>query len=521
VNIAQILSGQAYERGDAPALIDVRGGQDRVLSFRALESASARFAEQIVNSGIGEGDAVLILHPMASELYAFLIALFRLGAVGMFLDPSAGREYVEHCLRIHPPKAFFASAKAQLLRLWIPALRRVTPVFCTTALPSTRHLSLRAQGPERNAIAALPESAPALITFTSGSTGEPKAALRTHGFLVAQHRVLQASLHHCAGTMDMTTLPVFVLANLASGIASVIPDADLRRPGHIAARPVLQQLQRLPITTLAASPAFVARLTEECRNTGLRIANLKHLFMGGAPVFPADLRQAQDAFPQAEIAAVYGSTEAEPMAEASLADISPEDFDAMEQGRGLFAGLPNASISLRILRDRWGTSIPPLDELQFQALSLGPEEVGEIVVHGDHVLRGYLNGVGDAETKFTVSGALWHRTGDLGWVDHAGRLWLMGRASAAIRDDRGVLYPFAIELAARQIPGVRRAALVAVQGQRVLALEANAPGIAEAVRSKLQWARLDAIRILRSIPMDKRHNAKVDYVALRRLVKGA
>jgi acyl-CoA synthetase (AMP-forming)/AMP-acid ligase II len=248
---------------------------------------------------------------------------------------------------------------------------------------------------------------------------------------------------------------------------------------------------------------------------------MKHLFMGGAPVFPEDLRQARDAFPQAEITAVYGSTEAEPMAEASLADISRDDFDAMEQGRGLLAGPPDVSISLRILRDQWGAPIQPLDEPQFQTLSLGVEEVGEIVVCGDHVLRGYLNGAGDAETKFTVSGSLWHRTGDLGWIDRAGRLWLMGRASAAIRDNRGVLYPFAVELAARQIPGVRRAALIAVQGQRVLALEANASAVAEAARSKLQWARLDAIRILRSIPLDKRHNAKVDYVALRRLVKGA
>ncbi|MGA7340213.1 MAG: AMP-binding protein [Terracidiphilus sp.] len=518
MNIAQILSGQAAERGDAPALIDGRNGRDRVLSFRGLESAGARFAEQIARLGIGEGDAVLILYPMAAELYAFLIALFRIGAVGMFLDPSAGREHVERCIKIYPPKAFFGSAKAQLLRLWIPALRRISPALCTTALPGTVHLRLSAPGAERATIAAAAESAPALITFTSGSTGEPKAAMRSHGFLVAQHRALKASLHHRAGVVDMTTLPVFVLANLASGITSVIPDADMTKPGRIAAPPVLRQLECLSVATMAASPAFVSRLTVECRGSGLRVASLKQVFMGGAPVFPEDLRQARDAFPQAEVTAVYGSTEAEPMAEVSLSAITSDDFDAMARGRGLLAGLPVASITLRILRNQWGTPIPPLDELQFQSLCLGAEEVGEIVVSGEHVLRGYLNGAGDAETKFRVAGVPWHRTGDLGWMDRAGRLWLMGLAAAAIHDDGGVLYPFAVGLAARQIPGGRRAAILAVQGRRVLALETDVSGAAGTARGKFEWAQLDDVRILRSIPMDKRHNAKVDYAALRRVL---
>jgi acyl-CoA synthetase (AMP-forming)/AMP-acid ligase II len=134
------------------------------------------------------------------------------------------------------------------------------------------------------------------------------------------------------------------------------------------------------------------------------------------------------------------------------------------------------------------------------------------------VLQGYLNGAGDAETKFRVDEAVWHRTGDLGWLDQQGRLWLMGRASAAIEDERGVVYPFAVECAARQIKGVRRAAILAVAGRRLMAMEADAAGAVDAARGKLEWARLDEIRLLRVIPMDKRHNAKVDYVALRRVL---
>lgn len=516
MNIAEILSRQARELGDAPAIIDVRHGHDRVTSFSALESASARFAEQIARHGLGRGDAVLILHPVSAELYALLIAVFRIGAIGMVLDPSAGRSHIDQCLRMFPPKAFFASAAAHLLPLWIPTLRRIPLYLSSSVIPGALRLSLHAVGPQRSAIEPAAESDPVLITFTSGSTGAPKAAPRTHGFLVAQHRALQASLHHCAGSLDLTTLPVFVLANLASGITSVIPDADLKAPGRIRPWPVLHQFERLPITTMAASPSFVARLTEGCRISGRHFDQFKHVFMGGAPVFPEDLQHAHDAFPRAEITAVYGSTEAEPMAEVSFSSITTEDIAAMEHGRGLLGGRPVDSVSLRILHNQWGTPIPALDGAQFDALCLPTEAVGEIVVSGSHVLTGYLHGAGDLESKFRVDGVPWHRTGDLGWLDAHGRLWLMGRASATIHDARGVLYPFAIECAARHVPGVRHAAALSVANRRVLAIEAANPAAAERVRHQLQWAHIDEVRVLRSIPVDKRHNAKIDYVALRR-----
>jgi olefin beta-lactone synthetase len=518
VNIAHVLRQQAAERGDAPAIIDVRNGRGRVTSFRALESAAARFAEQISRRGVGAGDAVLILHPMAAELYAFLIALFRLGAVAMFVDPSAGSEFVERCLREHPPKAFFGSLKAHLLRLRVPAMRQIGVFFCAGPLPGTAYLALHRAGPERTEIVAAEAETPALITFTSGSTGAPKGAVRTHGFLLAQHHALAHCMQHSAGAMDLTTLPVFVLANLASGVTSVIPDADLRRPGRIAPRPVLRQLERWPISSTAASPAFISRLTDQCQRRGMRVEGLKRVFMGGAPVFPEDLREAQKAFPEAQIVAVYGSTEAEPMAEVALNEIAKADFEAMAGGKGLLAGKPVEEISLRVMRDGWGTAIAPADEGEFKALGLDSGEVGEIVVAGEHVLPGYLNGVGDAENKIRVDETVWHRTGDLGWMDEQGRLWLMGRASAAIRDRRGVLYPFAVECAARQVGGVRRAAAIVVEGRRILVLEAGSQATADAVRAALRWADIDEVRFVRAIPMDKRHNAKIDYAELRKMI---
>jgi acyl-CoA synthetase (AMP-forming)/AMP-acid ligase II len=519
MNIAEILLQRAAELGDSAAIVDVRRSRDRYFSFRELDETTASVARQFRDADLKRGDGVLLLHPVSAELYLVLVALFRLGCAAIFLDPSAGREHVERCCAIFPPKAFFGSPRAQLLRWTLPALHRVPKAFCSGWFPGTQRLHLRTGAKPLREIVALPPEAPALITFTSGSTGQPKAALRTHGFLLAQHRVLEASLALQPGRRNLTTLPIFVLANLASGVTSFLPDADLRWPGKIAAGPVLAQMRRHKIETTAASPAFISRLLDECERSSATIPVISSVYVGGAPVFPGLLRKAKQFCPQAEITAVYGSTEAEPMAEVALSAISNEDFDGMEQGKGLLTGRPVSSISLRVIREQWGVPISALDARMFERLMVASGEPGEIVVSGAHVLPGYLKGEGDAETKFEVDGVRWHRTGDLGYMDAAGRLWLLGRCNGKIQDARGTLYPFAVECAAMQTPAIRRAALAAVDGRRVLAIETTETVSPEAILSSLSWARLDEVVFLDHVPVDKRHNAKVDYVALARKLR--
>jgi acyl-CoA synthetase (AMP-forming)/AMP-acid ligase II len=178
-----------------------------------------------------------------------------------------------------------------------------------------------------------------------------------------------------------------------------------------------------------------------------------------------------------------------------------------------------SSISLRVIRDQWGAPISSLDARTFERLFAGCGEPGEIVVAGSHVLPGYLNGDGDSETKFAVDGVRWHRTGDVGYLDAAGRLWLLGRCSGKIEDERGTLYPFAVECAAMQNPSIRRAALAAVDTRRVLAIEAEEPVSPDDILRSLSWAQLDQVVSLDRVPVDKRHNAKIDYVALARKLK--
>lgn len=97
----------------------------------------------------------------------------------------------------------------------------------------------------------------------------------------------------------------------------------------------------------------------------------------------------------------------------------------------------------------------------------------------------------------------------------------MGRTSATIVDDRGTLHPFAVECAAMRHPEVRRAALVRHQGKRILLVEPvsamKIPSDQELLEG-LSWACIDEVRSLKRIPVDKRHNAKIDYTELVKLL---
>ncbi|HEY7982998.1 MAG TPA: AMP-binding protein [Ktedonobacterales bacterium] len=526
MNIAAILSERAATHPDVPAIIDAprgRAAQARTTTYAGLERAAAQGATLLWGAGLRPGDRVLVFVPMSAELYAVLIALFRLGLVPMFVDPSSGLEHLERCCKLMPPRAFVGSPKAHLLRALSPALRRIPlRIVVGGVAPGALRWSHARQLAPWAPIHASGDDDPALISFTSGSTGAPKVCVRSHRLLLAQQAVLARHFGGdvVVGTRALTALPIFVLAYLAGGATSVIPPGDLRHPARINPVAVVAALEAHQPTRAGASPAFWERIVAHCQATGQTLPALSHIYLGGAPVFPHLLR-ALHAVAPAAITVIYGSTEAEPIAHVDYAAIQPADFAAMTGGFGLLAGTPVPEIEVAVLANRWGAPLGPLSAAAFAALRLGADQPGEIVVRGDHVLPGYLHGEGDAETKLRVAGAIWHRTGDAGYLDARGRLWLLGRCAAGIADARGVLYPLSVECAVSSVPEVRRVALVGAGGRRTLVYERRQPGDPATPAGLLRhtaWAAIDDYREVPRIPVDRRHNAKVDYPALGRLL---
>jgi acyl-coenzyme A synthetase/AMP-(fatty) acid ligase len=518
MNVCETLCSRAAASPDVPAIVDVGRGRHRSVSFAALERASARAAGLLHAAGLRAGDGVLVLLPMSVDLYVALLAVFRLGMVALILDPSAGRPHIERCCALYPPQALIAGARAHVLRLFSPALRRIrVKISVGLPVPGAVSWARTERTPPIPTVSSCDSATPALLTFTSGSTGQPKAAVRSHGFLLAQHRALQQSLQCVPGEVHLTTLPVFVLAALASGATSLLPDADLRRPDAVRPARLANQIRTYTPARLSTSPALLERLADYCGSRGVTFSSLRTLFTGGGPVFPRLSAKLHRIAPRAEIVAVYGSTEAEPIALCTQGALDNGDREAMGRGAGLLAGAPVPSIRLRIFPDRWGTPIGPYTDAEWEASCLPPGQPGEIVVSGDHVLSGYLHGRGDNETKVVVGTTHWHRTGDAGYLDRQGRLWLLGRCAARIDDARGHLYPLGVETIALRYPGVRRAAFVGYRGRRVLVLEPTPrsprPDLVS-LAQRLASAHVDEVLWDNAIPVDARHNAKIDYRAL-------
>ena len=339
--------------------------------------------------------------------------------------------------------------------------------------------------------------------------------MRTHAVLGAQHEAL-GSVAARAGERDLVSLPIVVLTNLGAGATSVIPAGDLRRPGAVAPAPVLAQVERHAVQRITASPALVERLVDGVGASRPAALRGVRIVTGGGPVFP-DLVMRANVVTGAPLIAVYGSTEAEPIAHVSSEQIAEAEIVAMRDGAGLLAGEPVREATVRI--------VPATirgDEAHAVLRGTMPVAAGirgEIVVRGRHVVPGYLHGRGDAETKIHLDGAVWHRTGDAGYVDGNGRLWLLGRVAATLRDGRGELHPFAVECAARLIVPGRRTVLAGHHGERILLVEgALAPGDRGALGEGLRWAMLDRIVDGTTLPLDRRHNSKVDYNALPALL---
>ncbi|MHA3916526.1 hypothetical protein [Halovulum sp. GXIMD14793] len=128
----------------------------------------------------------------------------------------------------------------------------------------------------------------------------------------------------------------------------------------------------------------------------------------------------------------------------------------------------------------------------------------------------YLDPAAEAGIKVKDGDRIWHRTDDAGRIDAAGRLWLLGRWSAAVDGAEGRIYPFAAELAAETWPGVDRAALTQISGQAALAIEGAAE--AEALTALARDLGIATIRKVPEIPLDRRHRSKTDYGKLRQML---
>ncbi|MGL4311449.1 MAG: AMP-binding protein, partial [Paracoccaceae bacterium] len=421
--------------GPEVALVD---GQGRQISFAALLGQAEGLAADLAARGIEPGDRVLLATPLDARLYASLAALWMLGAAAVFPEPALGIRGLRHAISTMRPKAFLSAGKYRWLHLLLPPLWRLRPL--------SANVGSSGPGP-------LPDYVPApddiaLISFTSGTTGRPKTILRSHGFMTAQWRAVAPLMQTGDPGRDLVAFPVFVLVNLAAGRGSVLPfwrqGRETPDVGILALRCADKN-----ITRLLVPPAICEALAKH----GIP-ETVTTILTGGGPLYPDTAAALMTRKPALRLVTVYGSTEAEPIAEIDSAAITDVDRQAMRNGAGLLVGPPVPGLRLRIAGD-------------------------EVQVAGDHVNRGYFDAADNAGNKIAEGDTVWHRTGDAGRMDGQGRLWLLGRHGQRVELAGGPAYPFQIETAARFWPGVTRAALISTASGPVLAVEGDETRLTE------------------------------------------
>ncbi|MBM3271564.1 MAG: AMP-binding protein, partial [Candidatus Sericytochromatia bacterium] len=376
-----------------------------------------------------------------------------------------------------------------------------------------RLAGVMAQGSERHATCAVTPDTTALITFTTGSSGTPKGANRTHGFLDAQHQALGHHMGHTPADVDMPALPMFILHNLAAGVTSIVPAMKPSRPADVDPAAIARQVREFGVTTMVGSPAYFDPIARWLGDRGERLDGVRAVFTGGGPVPPGLLGRLVPLMPDGTAYVGYGSTEAEPVALISAREVVLETGLMTDEGKGTCVGRLAEGLRARIVWD--GADLPA-------------GEIGEILVAGPHVNRDYYrNPEAVRENKIQdPDGTVWHKMGDLGYFDDRSRLWMVGRVHNRLVRGGVPLYPVMVEAVAQARPWVRKAALVgrphATLGQEaVLAVEpAGTPDVAglDAALREAGFA-IDRIVLQGRLPVDPRHNTKIDYAKLARTLR--
>lgn len=524
VNIAAHLPRMAQLQPDSTAIIFPKGNQS--LTFQELDRLSDRICHGLITRGISQGTRTVLMVPPSPEFFALTFALFKAGAVPVLVDPGLGIKNLKKCLSEAQPSAFIGIPKAQIARLlfgWAKqSLTTIITVGSRLFWGGITLDSIIKNAPDQPfTMAATQSDDLAAILFTSGSTGPPKGAVYSHANFTAQVEALKTVYNIQPGEIDLPTFPLFALFAPALGMTAVIPEMDFTHPGSVDPENIIGAITTHNVTTMFGSPALINRVSRYGAEHGIKLPTLKRVISAGAPV-PAVVmeRFSQMLAEDVEIFTPYGATESLPVCSIGSAEILGETSKITEQGGGVCIGRPVASIRAEIIRIT-DEPITTWDE----SLKVADGEVGEIVVQGPQVTRGYFrHPEADRLSKISdPSGGFFHRMGDLGRRDDQGRLWFCGRKTHRVETSNGPLFTIPIEAIFNTHPAVFRSALVGIgtkgTQQPVICIERE-KGVSisqEQLRSELlalaaEYPHTKGIsRILfhPAFPVDIRHNAKI------------
>jgi len=536
-NIAHYLSDEAARQPRQRALIFFcsrdRSGRPAYthLTFSQLDELSDRYAWGMQALGVRPGMKALLMIRPCLEFYGLVFALFKAGAVPVMIDPGMGWKGFFRCVEQVEPEAFLGIPAAHLLR----RLRPKTFFRVKVSITLGGRFGAWCGGVPVAALTGPAQPFPiyepepddlAAVLFTSGSTGPAKGVSYTHRIFATQVEILRREYGIRPGEIDLACFPLFSLFSVALGATAAIPGMDPTRPAFVDPERIVEPIVNLGVTYSFGSPTLWERVASACVKQKITLPGVRRIIMAGSPV-PGrvhDLLLNHVLEPGAETFTPYGATECLPVANFRGSEMLAETWAATRQGKGMCVGRPLEDNEVRIIAVTEDAIPTWRDDL---ALPVG--QIGEICVKGPVVTREYYRRPeATAAAKIADGDAVWHRLGDLGYLDDVDRLWFCGRKAHRVETADGVLYSVCCEAIFNEVPGVRRSALVGI-GQRPRQtpaiviepepgkyeeLSANPAQLQAVAAANPLTASIQKVFFHRQFPVDVRHNAKINREAL-------
>ncbi len=500
MNIVNLFLEAAEQNLNKIALIH----KGREITYGTLKEKVLIQAAYLRKKDIQQGDKVLVYIPMSIDLYIMLLAIFYNGSVAVFIDEWSNKERINQCCKMIDCKGFAGGWKAKLFALFNKNLRKI-PVKVSITSDKFIHEGLPCE---------MLETDSALITLTTGSTGTPKAANRTHAFLFEQFKALEPLIKGTENYTELSTLPIVTMLNLGHGKTTVIPSFKTSKPKSFIPEKVFSDIEKYNIESIVASPFYTASLGKYGIENKLQNKTIKHIITGGGPVFPDAASDIVHTFPHAVNMVVYGSTEAEPISHIDANKLQNYTVD-----QGLPVGIPDAQTDLRIISFLPDTYHEfTVDE--FDKITCETGQHGEIVVKGKHVLENHLGlDKKQLSNKIKTPSGLWHRTGDAGRVDIAGQLLLLGRCKESFVYNGQYVFPFIMEYRLQNIQGLKEGTIIQINNKPIIYYAPDTNFDTQFFNLALVELGLENIetKLIKALPKDPRHHTKIDYGRLKLL----
>jgi long-chain acyl-CoA synthetase len=432
VNLARILGDAAAAQAARPALV----GETGTVTYAAIERRTRAAAGALSERGVAPGDRVALMLPNGPAFVAATLGALRLGAIVVPLNGLLAQPEIEARLEVSRPRAFVKDEN-----------------------------ELDAEPVDQ--LVEVGDADPAVILFTSGTSGKPKGAILTHGSIHAAARNAADALELGPDDVVLGAAPFSHVLGLSTGVVStLLCGAAIAVVRRFEPEATLALMTETRTTILLGVPTMCIALCQAARSAeGLPPVRIAHV--GGAAV-PVEVARDFERTFGGEVYEGYGLTE--------LSGIATTYVQGQTRKTGS-VGMPLAGTELRIV------------SLDREPLPAG--EVGEVEFRGPSVIPGYWED--PQATAEAIDAAGWLATGDLGYVDDDGYLFLVDRKKEMIIRGGYSVYPREIEEALYAHPDVLEAAVIGIPdetlGEEVVAVVVARPGTSPSADEIRAWTK--------------------------------